>query len=313
MDQGIGPKRFRRTGRDPRPVMFDKRPTMPLHNQQITEPKADIFRLARIPFQHGLPIKRGYQLSLGVPMAKKSVLLSLLGAAAGLVLLRNKRSSSFAASRSETHSSSGLEQSRTAADDATRRYLMYVIMPIWSIVGFLDWLWHRQTKIETTSGVKESAMHLLMMAEAGAPILTGLLLEMNAGVLALMAAGWLIHDLTVAWDVSYTASRRPIYPREQHTHSYMQSIPFEIVATLACLYPQQALALIGMGSEKPDFRLRLRRPPIPITHFAAIVACMGLTSGLPHVEELWRCFQAQQKGLAGSEIPECAQELYGSS
>jgi hypothetical protein len=51
-------------------------------------------------------------------------------------------------------------------------------------------LWHRQTKIETTSGAKESVMHLIMMAEAGIPILTGLFLEMNAGALALMGAGW---------------------------------------------------------------------------------------------------------------------------
>jgi hypothetical protein len=65
--------------------------------------------------------------------------------------------------------------------------------------------------------MKESAMHLLMMAEAGAPILTGLFLDMNAGALALMGAGWLLHELTVAWDVKYTISRRKIFAREQHT------------------------------------------------------------------------------------------------
>jgi hypothetical protein len=82
------------------------------------------------------------------------------------------------------------KKSRQAADDAKERYLMYIIMPVWSLAGFLDWLWHRQTKIETTSGAKESVMHLIMMAEAGIPILTGLFLEMNAGALALMGAGW---------------------------------------------------------------------------------------------------------------------------
>ncbi len=43
------------------------------------------------------------------------------------------------------------KKSRQAADDATRRYLMYIIMPVWSLAGFLDWLWRRQTKIETAS------------------------------------------------------------------------------------------------------------------------------------------------------------------
>jgi hypothetical protein len=245
-------------------------------------------------------------------MTAKSLLPIVLGAGAGLYLLKRKGRSASSPSIEQRYAGSDLKHSREAADEATRRYLTYVIMPAWSIAGFLDWLWHRQTRIETTSGVKESAMHLLMMAEAGAPILTGLFLEMNAGVLALMSAGWLLHELTVAWDVSYTISRRKINPREQNTHGYMQTIPFDIVATLACLHPEQALALLGMGPQKADFRLRLRKPPIPLKHFAAIVACMGIVSGLPHVEELWRCYRAQQEGLAGSEIPECARELYAS-
>jgi hypothetical protein len=245
-------------------------------------------------------------------MSAKSLFSILLGAGAGLVLLGNKRRSSSATAARRSRTAAEPEQSRRAADDATRRYLMYIIMPVWSVAGFLDWLWHRQTKIETTSGVKESILHLVMMAEAGAPILTGLFLEMNAGALALMGAGWLIHDLTVALDVSYTASRRTIYPREQHTHGYMQTIPFDIVATLACLHPEQSLALLGLGPEKADFRLRFRKPPVPLKDFATIVACMGLVSGLPHVEELWRCLRAQQRGLAGSDTPACAQELFAS-
>lgn len=62
----------------------------------------------------------------------------------------------------------------------TRPYLTNIIMPVWPIAGFFDWLWHRQTKIETTSAMKESAMHLLMMVGAGAHTIAGLFLEMNA-------------------------------------------------------------------------------------------------------------------------------------
>jgi len=243
-------------------------------------------------------------------MSNKSLLRILLGGA-GLVLAGSKARSSIVNARQRRHLAEG-GRSREAADEATRRYLMYIIMPVWSVSGFLDWLWHRQTKIETTSGVKESVMHLLMMVEAGAPILTGLFLEMNAGALALMGAGWLIHEATVAWDVSYTISRRVIFPREQHTHSYMQTIPFEIVAMLACLHPEQALALFGLGPEKADFRLRFRKPPVPLKDFATIVGCMSVISGLPHLEELWRCYRAAQAGEAGRDIPECAQELYAS-
>jgi hypothetical protein len=245
-------------------------------------------------------------------MTAKTLASIALGASACAAMLRSRKNLSRAAAEPLHATPAKSEQARQEVDDAARRYLMYAIMPVWAIAGFLDWLWHRQTHIETTSGVKESAMHLLMMAEAGAPILTGLFLEMNAGALVLMASGWLLHELTVAWDVEYTISRRKIYTREQQTHGYMQTIPFDIVATLACLYPEHSLALVGLGSEKPDFRLRLRKAPVPIKHFAAIVSAMGILSGLPHVEELWRCYRAQLNGRAGSEIAECTQELYAS-
>ena len=241
-------------------------------------------------------------------MFRKS-LGSMLLAGMGVALLARKGRLSIPTARRRRRNS------RQAADKATRRYLMYIIMPVWSLAGFLDWLWHRQTKIETTSGAKESVMHLLMMVEAGAPILTGLFLEMNAGAFALMGAGWLAHEMTVAWDVNYTVSRRTIFPREQHTHGYMQTIPFDIIATMVCLHPEQflsILSLLGLGSERPDFKLRFRKPPVPLKDFVAIVACMGLMSGLPHVEELWRCYRAQRSGLAGKDIPNCARELYAS-
>ena len=244
-------------------------------------------------------------------MRKLSVATMLLsGAAIGLISRR--KSDRLSRSRHANVSEQGRLTSRQAADEATRRYLMYAVMPLWSIAGFLDWLWHRQTKIETTSGVKESIMHLLMMAEAGAPILTGLFLEMNAGALALMSAGWLLHETTVAWDVKYSLSRREIFTREQSTHGYMQTVPFNIVATLACLHPEQALALVGLGPQKADFKLRFRKPPVPLKDFAAILSIMGVVSGLPHVEELWRCYRAQREGRAGSDIPECAETLYGT-
>jgi hypothetical protein len=108
--------------------------------------------------------------------------------------------------------------------------------------------------------------------------------------------GWLVHEITVACDVSYTVSRREIPPREQSTHAYMQTIPFDIVAVLASLHHEQALALVGLGSQKPDFRLRWRKSPVPLKDFAVIIGCMSVLSGLPHVEELWRCYRAQRDG-----------------
>ena len=34
--------------------------------------------------------------------------------------------------------------------------MLYVFLPLWGIAGFADWCCHKATKIEVTSGVKES-------------------------------------------------------------------------------------------------------------------------------------------------------------
>jgi len=198
------------------------------------------------------------------------------------------------------------------AEKSAQRYMMYVIMPAWSLVGALDWLWHKQTKIETTSGPKESFMHLLMMMEAGLPVLAGFFLETNAGLFRLMTACMLLHQATVMWDVSYTASRRFIPAREQHTHTFMETLPFDILAVFACLHPGQFRAMLGLGGEKPDWALRLKKPALPLHQIAAIFGATTVFVFLPHVEELWRCLEARNKGLTGTDTPECVRELYAS-
>src|SRR5690606_5325164 len=64
--------------------------------------------------------------------------------------------------------------------------LLYFVMPLWLLAGFADWFCHRASQIETTSGPKESLLHLLQFSEVGVPILAALFLEINAGIIALM-------------------------------------------------------------------------------------------------------------------------------
>jgi hypothetical protein len=44
--------------------------------------------------------------------------------------------------------------------DITRRFLMNVVLPVWLAAGIADWLCHRASSIETTTGPKESVIHL---------------------------------------------------------------------------------------------------------------------------------------------------------
>jgi hypothetical protein len=204
------------------------------------------------------------------------------------------------------------EDARRIAAKSAERYLMYLIVPGWALAGALDWVWHKQTKIETTSGPKESMMHLLMMAEAGIPVLAGLFLEVNPGLLALMSAGMIAHQATVMWDVAYTVSRRKIPAREQHTHTFMETLPFDVLAVFCCLHPEEFRSMLGLGARKPNFSLRLKRPALPVPQIAAIFGALTLFVALPHVEEFVRCWRAYRRGLTGVDTPECVRELFAA-
>jgi hypothetical protein len=77
---------------------------------------------------------------------------------------------------------------------ATRRYLQYAILPIWFIAGVADYFCHRRSKVETTSGMTESLIHSVMIAEGGIPVIAGLHLAVNSGVLGLSLVAFAAHQ-----------------------------------------------------------------------------------------------------------------------
>jgi hypothetical protein len=194
--------------------------------------------------------------------------------------------------------------------DDTQRYAL-LLLPIWVLAGVADYLWHRRTRIETTSGTKESLTHALMITEMGPAVLAALFLEINAGVLALIIASYAAHEATVAWDIYFTASRRPIPPGEQHTHSYLQGVPFCLASFVTFTHWDQFLTLLGKGSQRPRFGIHFTKPILPLRYLLPFVFGSGLVAAIPHAEELWRCWKAQQEGLTGRDTPECTRELFG--
>ncbi|HEX3465080.1 MAG TPA: hypothetical protein VHS78_13625 [Candidatus Elarobacter sp.] len=178
------------------------------------------------------------------------------------------------------------------ADLATREFLISVLIPAWIATGLLDWTWHRMTKIEENAGAHESLTHFLMALESGVEITGGLFLEIDAGVIATMALCALLHEATVVWDVAYAVRRRNVPQHEDHTHSFLESLPFVIVAFAAFAAPAQALALVGLGPERPRFRFRPSRTPPGPRAFAAWG--LGFIFGVaPYIEELVRCLRVK--------------------
>jgi len=70
-------------------------------------------------------------------------------------------------------------------ESVTLRYLMYVLVPAWFVPGVADWVMHRKTRMERTSGLRESLVHALMMGEISVPVTLVLLCEVNPALLCL--------------------------------------------------------------------------------------------------------------------------------
>src|SRR5580692_2574081 len=186
---------------------------------------------------------------------------------------------------------------------AMQAYLLYVLTPLWTIPGFGDYLRHRRAKIESTSGTHESITHSLMMASVAVPALQALLFETNALTLVVGAGALMFHELVVVWDVAYAAPRRHVSVTEQHFHSFLEVLPFATLSFLLCLRADQALAILGLTDEKPDFALRFKAEPPPRAYVAGLLALITLAIGIPYGEELLRCMRVNPSPLPRPKQP----------
>ena len=83
----------------------------------------------------------------------------------------------------------------TATNQLLMNLILYGLLPLWGIAGFIDWCCHRATRVERTSGLKESLIHSLMGVQLGIPIILCLLFEVNVLVLLICILMWLMHEV----------------------------------------------------------------------------------------------------------------------
>jgi hypothetical protein len=190
-----------------------------------------------------------------------------------------------------------------AERDAARKLLLYAVPPAWITAGLADWLCHRATRIETTAGAKESLMHLLMQAELGIPVLMMLFLEVTPPVILCVAAAFVAHEATVYWDLTYTQSRREIPPIEQQVHAYLELLPLVAITLIAVMHWPETKSLFGRGTGPVDWSLRLRENPLPWRYRITLLTAVGLFSGIPYTEELWRGLRANRGRLVPDPRP----------
>lgn len=173
--------------------------------------------------------------------------------------------------------------------------ILYVVLPLWGITAFADWCCHRASKIEDTTGVRESAIHSLMGIQVGIPIVLGILYRINVFVFLLCLAAWLAHEFVAHWDVATATNVRRISIWEVHAHNYLATIPFYLIALIAVLNPETVLKTFTF-----DWAGQMRLVPLehPIggnDYLKVYLGLMTLICGLPYAEELVRCIVAQKR------------------
>jgi len=172
--------------------------------------------------------------------------------------------------------------------------LVYVVLPLWAVCGFVDYLCHRASDMTAITGPRESLIHWLMLAEVALPLLLALFFTINALTLALMLLFLATHEVTGYLDLRLAMATRTVTAFEHQVHSALEILPLTALVLTMTLHWPQALALFGLGGETADFSLGLKTPEA----WSALIPPLAgfvLLSLLPYGEELWRGFAARRR------------------
>ncbi|MCL1079373.1 diguanylate cyclase [Parashewanella spongiae] len=170
--------------------------------------------------------------------------------------------------------------------------ILYVFLPLWGAAGFVDWCCHRATKIETTSGIKESLLHSLMGIQIAIPIALCLAFYVNVLILLLCIITWISHEIVAHWDVKYAAPKREISIWEMHAHTYLGSLPLYMLISIIVINWQAFLQLIYLDWAGNLSLVPMEEPHGSSAYLPAYVTFMMIACVFPYAEENLRCLKA---------------------
>lgn len=148
---------------------------------------------------------------------------------------------------------------------------------LWLTAGAMDFWLHRASSIETTSGLKESALHLVQIAILGAATLLWLSFRPSQLLFLILLALVCLHAITGYWDTRVAYPNRAIRPLEQHVHSILDLAPWIAIGAISWAMPDTHV-VTGLA-----FRLA----PVALWLFS-IVPALILTL-LPALREFHSC------------------------
>ena len=165
--------------------------------------------------------------------------------------------------------------------------LVWCVLPLWVISGFLDYLCHRKSHIECAAGIRETAIHWLMLAEVTLPLGLAVFFRIDALVLTIMIVCLIAHEVTGYFDLKLAMATRRVTIFEHQVHSALEILPLAAMLLVMALHWPQTQALFGFGAERADFSLGSKQIP----RWGEIVPPLGAFLALailPYLEELVR-------------------------
>jgi hypothetical protein len=169
--------------------------------------------------------------------------------------------------------------------------ILYGLLPLWGITGFIDWCCHRATGIERTSGLKESLIHSLMGIQLGIPIVLCLVYHVNVLVLLICFIAFLAHEFVAHYDVHYSAPLRRISIWEVHVHNYMATIPLYLLMLIMVLNWDSVVKLVSFDWAGELELERMPTPPGGSDYLRNYLIFMGVLCVFPYLEENVRCLR----------------------
>jgi hypothetical protein len=125
---------------------------------------------------------------------------------------------------------------------------------LWLLAGSGDFVLHRRSAIEVTSGLRESSLHLLQIGLLGTGTLLWLLSAVTPALWLVLLSVVCLHALAGYWDTRVAFPVRTIVPLEQHVHSILDIAPW--VALGAIGWPLLSATPVPSdegGQPKPGF------------------------------------------------------------
>jgi hypothetical protein len=177
--------------------------------------------------------------------------------------------------------------------DGLAALLIWGIYPVWLLAGAGDYLCHRKTDIERTSGATESWLHVMQFVCLAAAFSCAVLLRISAAVFVVLVALVVAHSFLSYIDVRYTDGRRRILPIEQSIHGFMDVLPLVAVSVLGVQQWQE----IRAGSM--TFALH---PSMKLEH-VLLLSSFAVLAGLPVLEELLRTLRSSAVSLTRASPP----------